>query len=654
MFRIAKAARIALPAFVFLSAQATGQTVQRAPVAAPKVTPPAAPMAETCSLANNALDDRIAACTRYIAAGKATKHELSLATLYRANAFRLKGDPMRSLADYGEAIRLDPANTVALNIRGLDLLRRGELDRAIADFSEAIRIDAKGSRAFANRAEAYLGRHDFAHAIADFTEAIGRDAKFARAFSGRGQAYAGAGDTGHAIEDLTTTLALIPNDAATLTNRGIVYERQGETLLARADFSTVLAQPARDEQTKAAQDLARQRLAALGATEVPPGTVASVMAGAVSLVPLTDPLTSGEVANAADLPALAPPPLALDIRPLASQRSGVVAALMPPAAPDSVGRRPNVQAIPSLRPDAAAPILGPPETIAPDRNGLASVRPAAPPFSPAPVDIPSLATQRSGAAGAPASAPPPSSPIAAPAGATLAKGSVAPQPATAAARRVALVIGNSSYLTLRYAPNPINDAADMASALRQLGFAVTLALDLRRADMDEALARFSGEAKTANTALVYYSGYGLAHMGENYLVPIDARVKDAADLRRLVKLKDVIDDIAGARQTRIVIVDASRNNEAVAAFGRGFADIGEFAGTLIASSAQPGEIGPDVKSRNSLFTQVLLKRLRETPGLAASVLMDRVRDEVAQASHGAQRPAIAGGLTEAFAFKAGP
>ena len=40
-------------------------------------------------------------------------------------------------------------------------------------------------------------------------------------------------------------------------------------------------------------------------------------------------------------------------------------------------------------------------------------------------------------------------------------------------RRVALVVGNSTYAPNRRLPNPENDAADIAAALRWLGFEVT-------------------------------------------------------------------------------------------------------------------------------------------------------------------------------------
>ena len=50
--------------------------------------------------------------------------------------------------------------------------------------------------------------------------------------------------------------------------------------------------------------------------------------------------------------------------------------------------------------------------------------------------------------------------------------------------RVALVVGNSTYAHIGRLPNPENDAADMAAALRRLGFEVTTEYDADRGRAD--------------------------------------------------------------------------------------------------------------------------------------------------------------------------
>jgi len=54
-------------------------------------------------------------------------------------ARRDKGDLDRAVADFDQAIRLDPKNTNAYITRGIAWATEGDLDRAIADNSQVIR-----------------------------------------------------------------------------------------------------------------------------------------------------------------------------------------------------------------------------------------------------------------------------------------------------------------------------------------------------------------------------------------------------------------------------------------------------------------------------------------------------------------------------------
>ncbi len=85
-----------------------------------------------------------------------------------------------------------------------------------------------------------------------------------------------------------------------------------------------------------------------------------------------------------------------------------------------------------------------------------------------------------------------------------------------AERRVALVIGNGAY---KVAPlkNPANDATDMADALREMGFDVTLKLNANHRDMEQAVREFGAKLKQGGLGLFYYAGHGVQVGGENYL-----------------------------------------------------------------------------------------------------------------------------------------
>ena len=103
-------------------------------------------------------------------------------------------------------------------------------------------------------------------------------------------------------------------------------------------------------------------------------------------------------------------------------------------------------------------------------------------------------------------------------------------PALAAPNRVALVIGNSAYKNAAMLPNPSNDAAAIAQALRKIGFEVVEGRDLPKRAMEEKIIEFSRKLDRASLALFFYAGHGLQIGGRNYLLPIDAALERPGDL----------------------------------------------------------------------------------------------------------------------------
>jgi uncharacterized caspase-like protein len=103
-------------------------------------------------------------------------------------------------------------------------------------------------------------------------------------------------------------------------------------------------------------------------------------------------------------------------------------------------------------------------------------------------------------------------------------------PALAQQRRTALVIGNAAYETgpLR---NPVNDATDMAALLQRLGFEVSLLKDAKLRAMEEAIEAFSQKLRRSGVGLFNFAGHGVQVAGENYIVPIGARISREQDIR---------------------------------------------------------------------------------------------------------------------------
>src|SRR5215510_861082 len=129
-----------------------------------------------------------------------------------------------------------------------------------------------------------------------------------------------------------------------------------------------------------------------------------------------------------------------------------------------------------------------------------------------------------------------------------------------AEKRVALVIGNGAYQNAPRLANPGNDAQDVATALRRVGFETILGLDLDRAGMDDHAVRFARAARDADVAMFYYSGHALQFNGLNYLAPVDAKLTDEADLRRLARVDDIVADLQQAKNLRVLVLDSCRDN----------------------------------------------------------------------------------------------
>lgn len=159
----------------------------------------------------------------------------------RGVSYLNQGHLDQAIADFTQAVQLDPNFDAAFNDRGGAYQARGDLDHAIADYDQALRLDLHCRRCLTNRGSAYYARGDLDHAIADFSHALSLDASDVTALLGRGAAYQMAGANDLAIGDLDKALALQPNDAYALNNRANAYAGKGDYARAEADFAGSLA-----------------------------------------------------------------------------------------------------------------------------------------------------------------------------------------------------------------------------------------------------------------------------------------------------------------------------------------------------------------------------------------------------------------------------
>jgi uncharacterized caspase-like protein len=224
---------------------------------------------------------------------------------------------------------------------------------------------------------------------------------------------------------------------------------------------------------------------------------------------------------------------------------------------------------------------------------------------------------------------------------------------TLADERVALVIGNAQYKNTAALANPSNDASDVAEALTNLGFKVSLRLDADKREFDRAVEQFARAARTADAALFYYAGHGMQFQGRNYLVPVDAELRDEISVRyELTPIDDAKEALQNSSGVQILILDSCRDNplaeNLVRSLGakwrdlpspRGLAPIERASGMIVVYATQANEVAEDGAARNSPFSSALLRELKE-PGLEVGAMFRRVQEDVFRATSGRQTPEL--------------
>ena len=231
-----------------------------------------------------------------------------------------------------------------------------------------------------------------------------------------------------------------------------------------------------------------------------------------------------------------------------------------------------------------------------------------------------------------------------------------------ASSRVALVIGNAAYDHVPILANPLNDARDVAAVLGEIGFEVTRLENADYTTLRRGLRAFRYKASAADIALVFYAGHGIEMNKQNFLVPVDARLRTDGDVEfEAVPLDLVMAAVDGASDFRVVMLDACRENPflqsmqrkkgATRSIGRGLARVETGVGsTLISYSAKEGMVALDGEGRrNSPYTEALLRVLPE-PGLEVGIMFRQVREMVLEATGGNQEPFIYAALPSKGAF----
>ena len=220
--------------------------------------------------------------------------------------------------------------------------------------------------------------------------------------------------------------------------------------------------------------------------------------------------------------------------------------------------------------------------------------------------------------------------------------------------KVALVIGNATYLKEAPLKNPGNDASDVAAKLRGLGFDVIERNNIKMRQIGSILNEFRSKLSSGAVALVFYAGHGIQINGENYLPTVDADINVEDEVpNQSIAVKQIMDVLEDSKtRLNLVFLDACRDNPFFHSFRsseRGLARITVLpSGTLISYATRPGSVAIDGQGRNGLYTSKLLQQMDSN--LPIELSLKAVASEVKAASQGKQEPWMEGSIEGDFCF----
>jgi tetratricopeptide (TPR) repeat protein len=482
-----------------------------------------------------------------------------------------------------------------------------QFDRMMVDFDEIVRIAPQNPLVYVVHAGGVMMQRDYDRALAELEKALAMQPSLAEAYAIRSNIYLRKVNYDRAMADSTKAIGLKPDVSMAWAVRALAQLEQGNSAAALTDLNEAIRLDPRDETYRLlrAEIWFRQGLTADAQAEVdrvqgwnPRSARMQLMRGRMALAQGRTEVALGEMTQAIEQDDQQP--FAFATRAAAWERAG--------------------------RTDLA----------------LADYRRALTLPADDKMDRDAQATARERAAALTA--------IAAKAPAAGAAVSVAAAPP---GRRIALVIGMGAYANVPALRNPVNDARAVADLFRRLGFVEVIEReDLTRAKLEEALKDFGDKAGEADWAVIYYAGHGVEMNGVNYLVPVDAKLARADHVEdEAVTLTRVLSKAEAARQLRMVILDACRNNPFRMAaaegrsrsLGRGLSAVEPARGVLVAYAARDGTTADDGDSEHSPFAQALLANL-ETPGVEINIMFRRVRDQVLARTNNVQEPFTYGSL----------
>jgi hypothetical protein len=223
-------------------------------------------------------------------------------------------------------------------------------------------------------------------------------------------------------------------------------------------------------------------------------------------------------------------------------------------------------------------------------------------------------------------------------------------------RKIALVVGCSKYEFAGHLENPLNDAMAIKLNLEVLGFDVMHIENPTLKELKVGIDDFGTELEKYDVGLFYFAGHGVQVKGLNFLIPVDANLKNERTVEYdCVHVDRILSHMESAKTSvNVMILDACRNNPFERNWGRdlsqrGFAVMDAPKGSLIAYSTSPGKTASDGDGKNGLYTGELISEINSI-NVTVTQLFQRVRKLVMEKSKGEQIPWESTSLTADFYF----
>lgn len=163
----------------------------------------------------------IAACSIIIRSGQADSVNMSAFYTNRGFAYDRLGDLPNAIADYSQAIALNPSNEVAYSDRGGAYTKQQNYAQAMSDLNRAIQLNAGDADAYYNRGLVYGAQSDHARAIADYDQAI-RLSPASVYYAERARERVMLEDLDGAFADASQAIALDPREPTAYYFRSLI------------------------------------------------------------------------------------------------------------------------------------------------------------------------------------------------------------------------------------------------------------------------------------------------------------------------------------------------------------------------------------------------------------------------------------------------